>query len=114
MPGGWHRLNSTLGVARLVSFASRPAQVPADLIAALRARCGPDGLLQADGLTEGDLARSVAWIRGDTPVETNFGFNLAHMINHQTHHRGQVHAMLTAAGASPEPTDLQMLLVREA
>ena len=54
VPGGWHRLNSTLGVARLVSFASRPAQVPADLIAALRARCGPGSLLQADGLTEGD------------------------------------------------------------
>jgi uncharacterized damage-inducible protein DinB len=31
------------------------------------------------------------------------------LFNHQTHHRGQVHAMLTAAGAAPQPTDLQML-----
>nr|WP_247501227.1 DinB family protein [Bradyrhizobium sp. 149] len=31
------------------------------------------------------------------------------LFNHQTHHRGQVHAMLTAAGAEPEPTDLSML-----
>jgi uncharacterized damage-inducible protein DinB len=26
--------------------------------------------------------------------------------NHQTHHRGQVHAMLTAAGAKPDDTDV--------
>jgi len=32
-----------------------------------------------------------------------------HLFNHQTHHRGQVHAMLTAAGATPEPTDLLLL-----
>jgi len=31
------------------------------------------------------------------------------MFNHQTHHRGQVHAMLTAAGAKPDDTDLQLL-----
>lgn len=65
----------------------------------------------ADKLTAADLARSIRWIRGDESVETNVGFNLVHMINHQTHHRGQVHAMLTAAGASPEPSDLQMLLI---
>ena len=28
------------------------------------------------------------------------------IFNHQTHHRGQVHAMLTAAGATPHDTDL--------
>lgn len=31
------------------------------------------------------------------------------LFNHQTHHRGQVHCMLTAAGASPEATDLLIL-----
>lgn len=31
---------------------------------------------------------------------------VAHMFNHQTHHRGQIHAMLTAAGARPDDTDL--------
>lgn len=29
-----------------------------------------------------------------------------HFFNHQTHHRGQMHAMLTAAGAVTEDTDL--------
>ena len=47
--------------------------------------------------------------RGETPVETDFGFNLVHMFNHATHHRGQVHAMLTAAGIYPRSTDLPML-----
>lgn len=36
-------------------------------------------------------------------------FLVAHMFNHQTHHRGQVHALLTAAGASPSDTDLLKL-----
>lgn len=63
----------------------------------------------ADALTETDIARTVRWMRGDTPVETGFGFNLVHMFNHATHHRGQVHAMLTAAGIDPGSTDLPML-----
>jgi uncharacterized damage-inducible protein DinB len=29
-----------------------------------------------------------------------------HFFNHQTHHRGQIHAMLTAAGMKPGDTDL--------
>jgi uncharacterized damage-inducible protein DinB len=31
------------------------------------------------------------------------------MFNHQTHHRGQAHAMLTSAGAVPDDTDLFLL-----
>ncbi len=34
---------------------------------------------------------------------------IASLFNHQTHHRGQVHCMLTAAGTSPEATDLLLL-----
>jgi uncharacterized damage-inducible protein DinB len=34
---------------------------------------------------------------------------VAHMFNHQTHHRGQVHAMLTAAGERTGDTDLWLL-----
>lgn len=62
-----------------------------------------------EGLTDADVAKSVTWRRGDTLVETDFGFNLVHMFNHATHHRGQVHAMLTAAGIDPGSTDLPML-----
>ena len=34
---------------------------------------------------------------------------VTHIFNHQTHHRGQAHAMLTAAGAKPDDTDLFLL-----
>ena len=39
----------------------------------------------------------------------NVGLLTVHMFNHQTHHRGQVHAMLTAAGAQPDDTDLPFM-----
>ncbi|RNF33024.1 DinB family protein [Paracoccus methylarcula] len=32
-----------------------------------------------------------------------------HMFNHQTHHRGQIHAMLTAAGIKPGDTDVPFM-----
>lgn len=76
-----------------------------------RAKLDEDLVAWADTLTEADLFRSITWDRGGTTVETTVAFNLVHMVNHQTHHRGQVHAMLTAAGADPGPTDLQMLFV---
>jgi uncharacterized damage-inducible protein DinB len=38
---------------------------------------------------------------------------LAHLFNHQTHHRGQAHAILTAVGVKePEPLDL-LIMQRE-
>lgn len=53
---------------------------------------------------EGDLTwRSAAYNRDFTKPK---GLLVTHLFNHQTHHRGQVHAMLTAAGARPEDTDL--------
>jgi len=34
---------------------------------------------------------------------------VVHLFNHQTHHRGQVHCMLTQAGGKPSDTDLPFL-----
>jgi uncharacterized damage-inducible protein DinB len=34
---------------------------------------------------------------------------VTHMFNHQTHHRGQVHCMLTQAGGKPADTDLPFM-----
>jgi len=56
-----------------------------------------------------------AWLDGDlTWVSAAVGRELTkpkwllvtHMFNHQTHHRGQVHCMLTQAGTRPGTTDL--------
>jgi len=37
---------------------------------------------------------------------------LAHMFNHATHHRGQIHALLTQVPADPPPLDL-MIYIRD-
>ena len=68
----------------------------------------------AEHLTDADLGGEVAWHSGAAGREVRKPrwLLVAHMFNHQTHHRGQVHAMLTAAGARPAPTDLFLLDTR--
>ncbi len=57
------------------------------------------------------LLGDLTWMSGATGRElTRPVWSLvAHMFNHQTHHRGQVHCMLTQAGAKPADTDLMIL-----
>ncbi len=57
------------------------------------------------------LAGDLTWFSGAAGREVTkpAWFCVAHFFNHQTHHRGQVHAMLTAAGARPDDTDLFLL-----
>jgi uncharacterized damage-inducible protein DinB len=56
---------------------------------------------------EGDLSwRSAALNRDFTQPRSGL---VAHMFNHQTHHRGQVHCMLTGLGLKPDDTDLPFL-----
>ena len=57
---------------------------------------------------QGDLEGDLSWISGSTGTQMTCSRALCVMqiFNHQTHHRGQVHAMLTAAGCANEPTDL--------
>jgi uncharacterized damage-inducible protein DinB len=46
-----------------------------------------------------------------TPQEQRIQQILAHLFNHQTHHRGQAHAILTVLGVvEPEPLDLLIML----
>jgi uncharacterized damage-inducible protein DinB len=54
------------------------------------------------------LASNLSWFSGalQADVSKPMWFCVTHFFNHQTHHRGQVHAMLTAAGARPDDTDL--------
>jgi len=57
------------------------------------------------------LAGDMTWISavGNRKMTGPKAMLVTHMFNHQTHHRGQVHAMLTAAGARPDDTDLIFL-----
>jgi uncharacterized damage-inducible protein DinB len=58
-----------------------------------------------DGLNDGRIAVTIRYHRVSAPdeVKQELGEALAHWFNHQTHHRGQVHALLTGlAGEAPE------------
>jgi uncharacterized damage-inducible protein DinB len=75
-----------------------------------RAACDARLILWAEGLGADALAGELTWrpasAVGDVTVTKPRWLVVAHIFNHQTHHRGQAHALLTAAGAAPEATDL--------
>lgn len=51
----WRKINSTVGVVRLVSFDGQPKALPPDLIAGLMARCDTQGrVLPPDQFAPGD------------------------------------------------------------
>ena len=56
---------------------------------------------------EGDLT----WRSGSTgrDITRPKAVLLTHFFNHQTHHRGQVHCMLTQCGAKPDDTDIPLM-----
>lgn len=55
-----------------------------------------------------DLKGDLSWYSGMTGKTLSMprALCVAHMFNHQTHHRGQVHAMMTAAGLDAPVTDI--------
>ena len=65
----------------------------------------------ADGLDQTALNGDLTWRYSDTGQEATrpFAFCVTHFFNHQTHHRGQIHAMLTAAGQNAPVSDLSYL-----
>lgn len=74
------------------------------------ARFRMDGriLLWAEKLHALDLVGDLSWYSGfmKQDVTRPKGALIVHMFNHQTHHRGQIHAMLTAAGVTAPVSDL--------
>lgn len=58
-----------------------------------------------------DLVGDLTWFSGVAGREVTKPMALCVMqlFNHQTHHRGQVHAMLTAAGQKPNDTDIPFM-----
>ncbi|MEL7213282.1 MAG: DinB family protein [Pseudomonadota bacterium] len=65
-------------------------------------------LLWAEGLKTLDLTGDLTWYSGvfDRELTKSRALCIVHMFNHQTHHRGQVHAMMTQAGLKTAGTDL--------
>jgi uncharacterized damage-inducible protein DinB len=65
----------------------------------------------ADGLDSASVAGDLTWYSGAQKREVTRPkwILITHMFNHQTHHRGQVHCMLTQAGGAPHATDFSIL-----
>ena len=66
----------------------------------------------AAGVDDAWLAQDLTWFSGSLGREVSAprGFTVAHFFNHQTHHRGQAHLLLTAAGQSTGDTDLFLVV----
>jgi len=97
-----------------------PAKLPEsaamieDFAALQAARTALDARIEswAAGLDEAHLAGDLTWFSGAAGREVRkpLALLVIHFFNHQTHHRGQAHALLTAEGASTGDTDLFLVL----
>ena len=76
-------------------------------LAILRRRTDREIVDWAETVTVDFLATPIVWFAG-TPREfiSPQAMRVVHMFNHQTHHRGQIHALLTAFGQDTGATDL--------
>lgn len=65
----------------------------------------------ADGLRAVDLKGDLHWHSGAAgrDITAPMASAIMHFFNHQTHHRGQIHAMLTAAGQNAPVSDLFLM-----
>lgn len=99
---------------RFTGEGEAPARLDAILFPALgalaMAREAEDARILAwiDGLTDAALAGRFTYmtVTDMRTVSQRLAPALAHFFNHQTHHRGQIHAMLTALGRPSPELDL--------
>jgi uncharacterized damage-inducible protein DinB len=66
----------------------------------------------AGGVTGDWLLHDLVWFSGAAGAERRArrDFIVAHFFNHQTHHRGQAHALITANGEKTGDTDLMLVV----
>jgi uncharacterized damage-inducible protein DinB len=92
-------------------------QVVAADFAALRAQRGAlDARIQdvVDQMAPTRLGEVLVYkSMAGAPFETPINLVLAHMFNHQTHHRGQAHGMLSGTAVPPPSLDLILFLREE-
>ena len=79
-----------------------------DALAIARAEADAKISAWAERLTDDWLRQDLAWFSGAAGRELKMPRDLlvTHFFNHQTHHRGQAHALITAAGEQTGDTDL--------
>jgi uncharacterized damage-inducible protein DinB len=66
----------------------------------------------AEALSEADLAAAFSYrtISNPTDVTQPLALALAHFFNHQTHHRGQAHCLLTIIGGHDAAPSLDLII----
>lgn len=102
---GWEK--PAVGIAGSVGLGG-------DFAAMRAAREEADAAIEAwaKGVTQDWLDGEMRWFSGAMGREMVMKRDLlvVHMFNHQTHHRGQVHALLTRFGEKTGDTDLPFIL----
>jgi uncharacterized damage-inducible protein DinB len=93
---------------------AQSAEMHEDFFALRTARAEADRRISdwAGRVAPGWLSGDLTWFSGvlGNEISKPKALLAVHFFNHQTHHRGQVHAMLTAAGEKTGDTDLPFIL----
>jgi len=87
-----------------------------DELRRLRAEADEKILAWAGRVTDEWLAADQAWFSSSVQKELHQprSFLVTHFFNHQTHHRGQAHALITACGEKTGDTDLFLVVPQPA
>lgn len=82
-----------------------------ETLSAERAKADAKIIAWAQRQTDADLAGDHTWYSGvmQRDMTKPKWVLVTHMFNHQTHHRGQAHAILTGFGMRPDATDLAFM-----
>lgn len=77
-----------------------------------RVKADADIAAWANKLDQPTIDRDFVWYSGASKRELSrpYGVLITHFFNHQTHHRGQAHTLLTVHGIDPGATDLPWVL----
>jgi uncharacterized damage-inducible protein DinB len=104
-----HRFTGTTPLPIATTIAESVTAMP-DWVELKTARAAFDEVIVAwaDAMSAADLEGDLAWHSGalGREVRRPRWLLVTHMFNHQTHHRGQVHCLLTQNGLKMADTDL--------
>jgi uncharacterized damage-inducible protein DinB len=83
-----------------------------DTLHAWRVKADADIIAWTERVDDAWLAEDLVWFSGAAQKEMRRkkGPLMVHFFNHQTHHRGQAHALLTAFGQDTGDTDLFLVV----
>ena len=104
-PGGWPR------PATPIKGSDHFIEDWGELCAA-RKKADADISRWAEKVDDAWLSKGLTWFGGAAGREISApkGLLVTHFFNHQTHHRGQAHALITAAGEKTEDTCLFLVV----